>query len=85
MKKSNKRTVGDALLDLEELWFEVLDDHELQLGDVHYNLQGWAHIHYPDAVELYEDGTEPVFFYGHLDELKKLVKKLEKREKNRKK
>lgn len=61
------RAFGKITDDLEELLLEMYDDHELQLGEVLHLVLGWTMIHQPDAVEEYEDGTKPVFSYGHED------------------
>lgn len=58
------RPLGQITDDMEELIAEMCDDHEMQwheiLGIVHAYLQS----HRPDAQETYEDGSNPVFYYG---------------------
>lgn len=58
------RKVGQILLDLEELMEELVYDHELQTGDILNLVYGYLEIHCPDAFEQYEDGGQPVFYYG---------------------
>ncbi len=65
------RKLGDITLDLEELLEEMIDEHELQKGEVLGLVQAWIDIHRPDAIEEYEDGTRPVFIYGHKDYVNK--------------
>ena len=58
------RRLGDITLDLEVLITEMIDDHDLQWGEilglVFTNLQ----IHRPDAQEEYDAGGSPIFYYG---------------------
>lgn len=70
---SELRPVGQVLLDMEPLLFELVQDHELQMGELLALVKCWTEIHYPDAIEEYEDDTRPVYFYGHLDELEKVL------------
>jgi hypothetical protein len=58
------RRAGDTLLDMEPLLEELIDDHDLQWGDVLTLVHGWLMIHRPGAQEEYTDGTKPTFHYG---------------------
>ena len=60
------RKIGNVLLDLEPLLDEMVDQG-LQLGDILALIKAHIEIHQPSAVEQYEDGTEPRYFYGHID------------------
>jgi len=57
------RSAGQILLEMEELRNELIDDHDMQWGDLFYELHGWLEIHRPDAREEYVDGGHPVFSY----------------------
>lgn len=71
LKKPKKlRKVGDILLEMEPLLFELVEKHELQKGELLVLFSVWVDIHYPGAIEPYEDGTNPIFYYGHKDFLK---------------
>lgn len=59
------RPYGQITDELEELLLEMYDEHEMQLGEVLHAVLGWTMIHYPGAVEEFEDGTKPTFYYGH--------------------
>lgn len=59
-----KRSLGNLLLDLENLLDELVDSHELQTGDILNLIHGHLQIHRPDAFEEYIDGTTPGFYYG---------------------
>lgn len=59
-----KRNIGDIFLDLEALIDELIDDHQIQWGDVLYWIWGHLMIHRPDAREEYESGGHPEFYYG---------------------
>lgn len=65
------RPMGKVLLDLEGLLDEMYLDHDLQLGDVLALVYSNSVIHYPDSVEVYQDDTNPKFFYGPVDNKKK--------------
>lgn len=79
MKKKKKsptiRPLGDILLDMEPLLQEAMDDHELQWGDMLGLIHHYLTVHYPNSKEIYNDGTETIYFYGHQDLLKNLGRK----------
>jgi hypothetical protein len=63
MKKKSLRKVGDIMLDMEKLLFELHIDHDLQHGEVLYLVNGWQKIHVPGQIETYvSDGTHPVLY-----------------------
>lgn len=70
MKKSKLRRLGDITQDMEPLLQEMAVGHDLQVGEILNLIRGYLEIHNPDAVEQYNDGTKPVFFYGHRDGIK---------------
>ena len=70
------RPMGQIQLELEQLYQECIEDHDVQLGDILYNAYGWAHIHNMGLEEYEVDGSNPVFLYGHKDVVKKKAKKL---------
>ena len=61
------RKLGDVLLDLEPLLDEMVEKHELQMGDVLALIIRQLEMHNPGCVEEFMDGTKPIFFYGHKD------------------
>ena len=63
-----KRTIGEALFDLEEILDDLIDNHELQWGDLLNIVYGHLVVHRPDAQEEYEEGGNPIFYYGPEDE-----------------
>lgn len=62
--KKKLRPLGDILLDLEVILDEMVDKHELQMGDILALVQSHLIIHRPDCIEEYVDGTHPEYFYG---------------------
>jgi hypothetical protein len=64
------RPLGEILLDLEVIVEEIVDDHDLQWGDVLNVVHGYLEVHYPNAQEQYEVGGSPIFFYGPKERLK---------------
>lgn len=71
VKKKKLRPMIDILLDMEPLLFEMLQDHGLQIGDLLANVHTWATVHYPGAIEKYNDGAVPIYFYGHPDGIRR--------------
>jgi len=58
------RPLGDVLLDIEPLLEELIDEHDLQKGDVLALINVWIDVHRPCCKEEYQDGSRPVFKYG---------------------
>ena len=58
------RPLGQITDELEPLLYELVEDQEMQAHEVLHMVYGWIQCHYPDAIENYEDGTHPQFFYG---------------------
>ena len=61
------RKLGDVLLDLEPLLDEMVEQHELQLGDVISLISSNLKMHNPGCLEEFLDGSNPILFYGHKD------------------
>jgi hypothetical protein len=59
-----KKTIGDTLLELETILDEMVDKHDLQVGDILNLVYGHLVVHRPDAFEEYVDGGRPVMYYG---------------------
>lgn len=70
------RPLGDITGDLEVLLLEMVEDHDLQLGEILALVKGWTEIHAPDAIEQYVDDTTPIYLYGHADYIKDMASKL---------
>jgi hypothetical protein len=58
------RPLGDITLDLEPLLCEMVEQHDLQAGEVLALIRQYLEIHLPDCFEEYTDGTKPEFYYG---------------------
>ena len=58
------RRAGIITEDIEKNLIELVDSHNLQWGEILFLIYGWLMIHRPDAQEIYEDGENPVFYYG---------------------
>lgn len=76
-RKKKLRPLGDILLDIEPLYRELMLDHGLQYSDLYGLIDGYNKAHGMDeyCLEHYNDGTVPIFFYGHKDDLKKYLNK----------
>lgn len=62
--KNKIRPTGYITQDLELLLEELIDQHQLQHGEVLALVDAWITIHRPDAKEEYQDGTNPIYYYG---------------------
>ena len=58
------KKLGKVLLDLETVLDEMVDDHDLQWGDILNLVHGHLVVHRPDAQEEYVEGGNPEFYYG---------------------
>lgn len=68
-KPKSMRPYGDILLDLETLYNEMIDDHEVQFADLIGHLDYHVKVHRPDCIEIYEeDGSSPELKYGPKEE-----------------
>lgn len=63
--KKKIRPLGDITFDLEDVITEMIEDHELQHGEVMAIVLNYMKVHFPESQEEYEDGTSPVYYYGH--------------------
>lgn len=65
-KMSNKklRPLGDVLIDLEPVIEEMVEDHELEWGDILNLVRGYLEVHYPEAKEVYVSEDSPIYYYG---------------------
>lgn len=69
--KKKLRPLGDNLLDLENVVTSMVEDHDLQFGDVLNLVYGYLAVHFPEAQEVYEkDNERPIFYYGPKEGLK---------------
>lgn len=73
-KPTKIRPLGEILLEMEPLIQEAMDKHDLQWGDMMGLLHHYLMIHYPFSKEVYEDGSSPVYVYGHKDFVKNYLK-----------
>jgi hypothetical protein len=70
------RPVGDIMMDMESLLFELHIDHDMQHGEVLSLIYGWQKIHVPNQIETYEaDGSHPVLENTNYGPKKKRKKK----------
>jgi len=70
--------MGDLLLEMEVVLDKMVDQHDLQFGDILNLVYGHLTIHRPDAREQYVAGGSPQFKYGPKTDKKRLKKRLYK-------
>lgn len=58
------KRMGDLLSDLELVLEKIIDEHDLQHGEVLNLVHGWLMVHRPAAREEYLDGSHPILYYG---------------------
>ena len=68
---SKKEYFEIALFELEDLLHKLTEMHGLQHGEILHLVYGNLQIHFPESIETYEDGTNPVFYYTHRDCIKR--------------
>lgn len=61
------RPLGDVLLDMEILLDEMAISHDMQLGEILALIRNQLLVHNPSCLEEYEDGSTPLYLYGHQD------------------
>lgn len=61
MKRAKKlRPLGQITQDLEPLYYEMVESHDMQAHEVIGLFLSWAQTHYPGCIEEYLDGTKPI-------------------------
>lgn len=60
--------VEEALFQIEEM-VETLADSGFQKGDILALVNSYIDVHRPDCKEEYLDGTNPVYYYGPIEEI----------------
>lgn len=73
--KKKIRPLGKILLDLEPYYLEMAD-HDIQWSDFMGLLYVYLMVHLPNHQEEYDDGTVPIFFFGHREEFIKRAERL---------
>lgn len=67
--------MGDIGFIIEDGVDQMVKDHDMQKGEILNHINGYIDIHYPGAIEEYQDETSPIYFYGCLETFVKLYKK----------
>ncbi len=80
---SKVRRLGDVTQDLEPLLLEMAVNHDLQHGEILNIIRGYLEIHVPSQRESYTDGTHPIFFYGHEEDLHERFKRRKRKNKSK--
>ena len=70
------RKLGSIIQDLENLTEELVMDHDAQLGDILAIVRNYTTVHYPGSIEEYEDGSNPIYLYGHRDLIIDQIKRI---------
>jgi len=66
--------MGNLLLDMESILDKMIDQHDIQFGDILNLVYGHLIIHRPDAREEYTAGGHPLFKYGPPPDRKRVKK-----------
>lgn len=69
-KKKSLRRLGDITQDMEPLLLEMGVDHDMQAQEIMSQIYCYLKMHIPGCFPKYEDGTDPVYYYGHKDGIK---------------
>lgn len=84
MARKDIQPLGELTQELENVIQKMIDQHDLQNGEIDGILHTYLEIHYPLNKEPYVDGTQPVRYYGHIDGLIAFAKGLQNVKKKRK-
>lgn len=60
-----KTSYGQTSFKLEKVLEEMTDIHDMQLGQILSEIHNWVIVHRPGAVEEYEEGGHPEYYYGY--------------------
>lgn len=58
------RPFGQITDDLEPLIQEMANDHKMQWGEILAIIYGYLMVHCEENREVYEDNTNPKYYYG---------------------
>lgn len=72
-KMAKIQKMGDIMHDLEAVVTKMIEQHDLQKGEVLSLVSSYINIHFPAAVEEYEDGSHPLEYYGPREGLKNVI------------
>lgn len=53
-----------ATFELEAVLDDLTENHGLQWGEVLALVHNWLSVHSPGSQEEYEDGSNPIYYYG---------------------
>lgn len=72
MPKATKglRPLGRITDDMEKILLEMVDQHEMQMGEILHLIAGYLEVHRNECKEVYTDNSSPVFQYKHYTEVK---------------
>jgi len=65
---------GDLMHEVEALVAKFVEEHDMQRGEILALIDSYIVLHYPGAIEEYEDGSSPIYFYGPPESMKILYK-----------
>lgn len=58
------KPMGELTGELEIILEQMVDEHDLQHGEVLALVHMWLMVHRPGARECYVEGGHPTFYYG---------------------
>lgn len=70
--EDKQEMMGPVMHDVEYVVSKMIETHDLQKGEVMSLISSYIDVHYPGAIEEYEDGSHPVYLYAHRDFIKKI-------------
>lgn len=83
MPRKKIHPLGDLWCKAEAPLFKMMEDHDLQHGEMLALFYQWLKTHFPGGQEEYCEGGHPVFFYGPEELLLKMANGIKKRNKKR--
>lgn len=67
--------MGDVMFTVEDVVTQMAEEHDMQKGEMLSLFAQYIDNHFPGAIEEYEDGTHPIYFYGPKETFYKLYGK----------
>lgn len=63
------------MFDVEYMVKQMVEEHDMQKGEIMALVSQYIDVHYPGAIEEYQDDSNPIFFYGPKESFYKLYGK----------
>ena len=66
--------MGDIMHEVEAIVTKMVEQHDLQKGEMMALFSQYIDVHFPGSIEEYNNGSNPVYYYGPRKGLKNAIK-----------